>query len=336
MARDRFIRRKAQKRKASPSVVNIYGHLPVKGAVVGLEIEMEGNKFPKPNNSGKDLIPPEWKYTKDGSLRGLDNAEYIFAKPLPFSQVDRCLDNLWDMLDKYGSKLDDSNRTSVHVHMNVQEWHLNRVTSFLALYFAVEEILTEWCGDHRVGNLFCLRAKDATGIVAKVKDFIASDGQIGFPEGMHYSGCNLHALGKFGTIEIRALRGCTDKNDIKTWVSILRRLYDLSAEYPDPRQVVEGFSGEGPMAYLERILGPYTGTVLEGIDFDHQDVMDSMYEGIRQAQDVAYCRDWDEFEADKSRVNPFGRKRKTSASSAAEIYLEMSSANPVFATEWPN
>ncbi|QDP50571.1 MAG: putative amidoligase enzyme [Prokaryotic dsDNA virus sp.] len=308
-----FFKRSAEKDEPSYNIGAMMGHRTTKGDV-GLEIEVEGNKFPKgsPYGTEKDekLIPKQWKYTPDGSLRGQDNAEYILARPIKFSEVDKALDDLWKMFKDYGSKLDDSNRTSVHVHLNAQGWHLNRLTSFLALYFSVEELLTEWCGEHRVGNLFCLRSKDATNIVAQIRDFIASDGKDLPSQGMHYAGLNCHSLTKFGSIEVRSLRGATDPETIKTWVSILQRIYEISGDYTDPRLVVEGFSGAGPLDYLNTVLGPHTNTIVQGSGFDHQQVMASVYEGIRLAQDLCYCRDWSKFNPEKVKMDPFGRRIK--------------------------
>src|SRR3546814_20262017 len=72
---------------------------------------------------------------------------------------------------------------------------------------------------------------------------------------MHYAGLNAGALTKFGSVEIRSLRGVNDKQIIEDWVSVLERLYNLSAEFPDPRAIPEGFSGNGPLAFLENLLG---------------------------------------------------------------------------------
>jgi hypothetical protein len=38
------------------------------------------------------------------------------------------------------------------------------------------------------------------------------------------------------------------------------------------------------------------------------EVRDSMYEGIRLAQDLCYCRDWDLFLPMEYKQDPFGRK----------------------------
>jgi hypothetical protein len=125
----------------------------------------------------------------------------------------------------------------------------------MALWYTFEEVLTEWCGEHRVGNLFCLRAMDAPAIIAQLRKFIKNDGQSQLSEHLHYAGLNAHALAKFGSLEVRTLRGCSDPQTIIDWVGILERLYNLSAEYEDPRDICGAFSSEGPLAFFEKILG---------------------------------------------------------------------------------
>lgn len=292
-------------------IYKIMGTQEVSGEI-GMEIEVEGNKFPKHEYGDYEevdghLIPDEWRYVRDGSLRGVDNAEYVFRQPLKFDEVEGALNNLWDMFDNYGTVLDDSNRTSVHVHLNVQQWHLNRLTSFVALYLCVEELLTQWCGDHRVGNLFCLRAQDAPAIVSQFKSFIKSGGEGGFNNNLHYSGMNFAALGKYGSIEIRSLRGVNNPDTILTWVKILQRIYNLSAEYKDPRSVCEGFSQEGAMALLHKILGEYTNSLISEIEYNNSQIIRAVHSGIRLAQDVCYCADWSKFKELKVTKDPFMR-----------------------------
>lgn len=308
----------------------------VKGEI-GIEIECEGNKFKK----GDSIIANYWKYTKDGSLRGIDNAEYVLAQPIMFDQVDDAIDKLWKVFEAYGTKLDDSNRTSVHVHLNVQRFHLNRLAAFLGMYFAVEELLTAWCGEHRVGNLFCLRGKDAPNIVTQFKKFIQSNCGWEMSTGLHYAGMNGNALFKFGSLEIRSLRGCTDPTTIKDWVSVLRRMYEFSAEFSDPRTLVDSFSGTGPMAFLEMVLGDKTGIVRNGIAYDNQQVMEAMYDGIRLAQDICYCREWSEYNPVALSDDPFGRvskKKQSFAEAMAQLAVNQGvapvpSPSPSIATD---
>lgn len=286
-----------------------------KGAV-GIEVELEGNKFPKVPGYELTHTPvkmpgmPYWSYVHDGSLRGQDNAEYVLTKPIEFKDVPAAMEQLFTALKEYGSVMDDSNRTSVHIHLNCQEFHLNRLTSFMALWYTVEELMTAWCGEHRVGNLFCLRAMDAPAIIAQLRKFIKNDGQSQLSEHLHYAGLNAHALTKFGSLEVRTLRGCSDPQTIIDWVSMLERLYTLSGEYEDPRDICGMFSSEGPLAFFEKIFGDKVPLLRDAIGYSDDQIRDAMYTGVRLAQDLCYCRDWGAFKAVKLKPDPFSRDLK--------------------------
>lgn len=290
----------------------IYGHRTYKGEL-GLEIEVEGNKFKK------EALPAPWTYHHDGSLRGEDNAEYVYGKPVKFAQVEKTLDTLWDMFSEYGSVLDESNRTSVHVHLNVQDFYLNRLATFLGMYFSVEEILVQWCGDHRVGNLFCLRGKDAPGILSRVLQLLKTGERVSFSDGMHYGGVNIQAISKLGSLEFRSMRGCTDKNTILRWVNILERMYTLSADYTDPRTLVDSYSSVGASEYGRMLLGSEFDAILSEIGWSEYQASESLLEGIRMAQDVCYCRDWSEYKPMNIKPDPFGRSAKKVVESMAAM-----------------
>jgi hypothetical protein len=309
-------------------VAHLLGRRYVTKGDVGLEIEVEGNCFPKEEEIYDDednctmdrdaCIPREWRYVHDGSLRGQDNAEYVLEEPIPFDEVPQALRNLWDMFEGFGSKLDESNRTSVHVHLNATEFYLNQVCAFVALYVAVEEVLTAWCGDHRVGNLFCLRAKDAPAIISKARSFICTGNTAFLDDGLHYSGLNLHSLCKHGSIEIRSMRGVQDPQIIQTWVEILQRIYELSGEHFDPRSVCEMFSGGGSGPFLRYVLGRHTEQVVAECGMSEIEVYDSVRQGIRLAQRLCYAKDWGNFRPVNKEPDPFGRKNKQAVLSSPE------------------
>lgn len=293
----------------------------VKGDV-GLEIEVEGNKFKKTE------LPKPWVYHKDNSLRGEDNAEYIFANPRKFSDVPGDIDALWKMFKDYGSVLDDSNRTSVHVHLNVQDFFLDRFTTFLALYITFEEILTEWCGEHRVGNLFCLRAKDAPAIIQQARQFIRRDLQYDLREGLHYAGMSIYSVPRQGSVEIRCMSGTQDPSLIKEWVSILQRLYERSGVYESPDQYIETFSYLGPMRFMDEVFGDKVPTIRKRVEMSDADIRESLYEGIRMAQDLCYCRDWGRFNHTKLAPDPFKRSPRTVINHLRNLPLEEDQVNP--------
>lgn len=270
---------------------------------VGVEVEVEGRRLPKEPD-----LP--WVYHVDHSLRGAENAEYVLDKPVLFSEIDGHVDGLYAMLTKAKATLDDSNRTSVHVHLNVQPFFLNRLASLMGLYFTFEEIFAEWCGEHRVGNLFCLRAKDAPAIVSQIRRFIRTGMQAPLRDHHHYAGLNGNAIHKFGSLEFRTLRGVSDPSVIKTWVSILRRLYDLSEVYTDPREICSEFSYAGPQHFFDHILGDRAAVIRQGIEFDEERIGTSLYEGIRLAQDICFARDWSRYKPLEYKEDPFHRPAK--------------------------
>lgn len=319
-----------KKRNTEPShsINNLFRLKDAKGEV-GVEVEVEGNKFPKPPNaagSHHKVAMPNWKYWSychDGSLRGQDNAEYVLTKPVMFSEVNDAIDELFANLNAYGSVLDESNRTSVHVHLNFQEFFLNRLATFCGLWFCFEEILTQWCGDHRVGNLFCLRGKDAPAITTLIKEFIKRDGAYDIRDNFHYSGLNVNALQKFGSIEIRTMRGATDPEIIKAWLRILERFYKASGDYNDPRNMVDQFSALGPVEFFHTFLGPDAFRIIQDLSLTQEDIYSSMLEGIRLAQDICYCRPWEDFNPVVLKPDPFGRDKKKVTASLNNYVVNM-------------
>lgn len=308
MSRGIFVNRSAQELPG----LNIAFLLGIKDKMlqkgeVGIEIEVEGKNLP---GLTKEPPPVPWVYKADHSLRGEETGEYVLSAPVMFKDVPQTLNKLWSAFESCKTVLNDSNRTSVHIHLNCQRWYLNRLAAFAAMHFILEEVLTEWCGEHRVGNMFCLRAKDAEAIITWLKAFVQNDGTSGLPDGLHYSGLNVHALAKFGSVEIRTLRGVPDPNVIQDWVAIYERIYNLSGEFKDPTEICDWFSAEGPTAFFERILGPVGQKVRNGISMSHEEISDSMYAGVRRAQDICFCRDWSLFKTLDVSDNPFGLSKK--------------------------
>lgn len=272
---------------------------------VGIEIEVEGRNLLYHEN-----VPAPWVYYEDHSLRGDENAEYVLKNPIPFDAVPKALKTLYDKLSRSGATFDDSNRTSVHVHLNCQQWFLNRLASFMGLWFTLEEPLTQWCGEHRVGNLFCMRSRDATGIISHLRKFLKSDGKYELIDHLHYAGLNANALRKYGSLEIRTMRGVSDPKVIQDWVEILQRIYEYSAEFSDPRDVCGFFSGHGPVSMFNSVLGPKASVVRSGISWTDEELREAMYRGIRLAQDLCYCRDWAMYKPKELKPDPFKRDQK--------------------------
>jgi hypothetical protein len=259
---------------------------------VGIEIEVEGKNLPQ--------VDKYWKMEKDGSLRGEENMEYVLAKPSSMKEADIALKYLNVMYKKFGSVVDDTVRAGVHVHVNVQHLNIVELYNFITIYIILEDVLTKFCGPHREGNLFCLRTGDAEFLLyalqeaAKTRRFrnLVSDD-------LRYASMNVKALGTYGSLEFRAMRGTRDLDLIYKWAEILHGLREVAKTFTDPTDVVNSFSGGDVQLFMNRCLKDNAGLFLE-----YPNWKSSVLAGVRRAQDVAFCTNWQKF-YEQEVVNPF-------------------------------
>lgn len=249
---------------------------------VGIEIEVEGHNLPK-------MIPSYWKHVPDNSLRGGENAEYILKQPCLRRSVPKFLKYLKAQLDKSKAKIDESNRTSVHVHLNMSKKSLVDCYTFMMMYFIFEPLMSNIAGDSRAHNLFCLQAMDAEYIVdvlarsAKNRKFNPD------PEKLRYTSVNACAITKFNSIEFRALRGTVDPDVIAEWVDLLLKIKDAAEGYKDPTEVIGQFSRVGPEQFIEDVFKRKARLLL-----NQKNYADQMWEATRLVQEIAFATDWDE------------------------------------------
>lgn len=269
---------------------------------IGIEIEVEGENL-------LTAIPKYWICHKENSLRG-ESMEYVFSEPYPLAIVRKALEFLDGALKANDSKLKFSNRTSVHVHVNVQDLTMLQAYNFAVLYLIFENILVNYAGPTRVGNLFCLRGVDAEALIKKLiysveekRGFAAFEG-----DGFRYAALNFCATPKFGSFEFRALRGTMDLDLIELWVNTLYSLREKAKEFENPQSIIMAFSAKGPNNFLTECISE------EFIKDQRATYIDDLYEGVRLVQDFAYCTDWIEpkepvFKEAKDKIkNKFGRE----------------------------
>lgn len=302
-----FVKKQSALPKKDLTVAGLTGKR-TKAGHVGLEVEVES---PVGRSLPRDNLGNQWYYEQDGSLRGADNGEYILRRPINFDAVDGTLDELWACFKAVNAKLAVSDRTSIHVHLNVMPFFQNRLVALLALWYIFEEPLSYWCGEERVGNMFCLRAKDGPAILTQIREYVESKGAIKLPEQTHhYAALNVSQMWTHGSIEVRTLRGVTDPALIKQWVGILKKLYDLSTKYTDPRSIIEEFSLEGPMDFFRSVFREDAEAIYKECGMTDDEFRASLYEGVRYAQELTYARDWSDFKPEVVPEDPFGRKMK--------------------------
>lgn len=262
-------------------VKDVFRKAGVKGDL-GIEIEIEGTNLPRLDNGN-------WRTEADGSLRG-ESAEYVFSSPKSLLGTRKALLELGGQLEANGSQVEDSGRAGVHVHVNCQELTITQLYNFATLYLILEDLLVEWCGEDRVGNLFCLGAQHAEFTclsLARAMD-IKEWRQVFYTDELRYASMNLKSLGQYGSLEFRAMRSTGDMEAIYKWAKTLLQLRKFAEKAPNPQEFVYQMSFGGEEAFVDHHLP------LLAEEVKVKGWKDSLKAGMRRAQDIAFCTVWED------------------------------------------
>lgn len=182
--------------------------------VYGLELEIEDQNL--------EMRPPKgWQGVADGSLRN-NGLEYITSPPLELSSIPKALETLFAKI-KFTNK-SYSDRTSVHVHCNMQGMTIDQVKSFCLLYIVLERAFFNFVAQERFENVFCVPLMD---FAAPFTLFQALDKR-DVRRWSKYSALNLLPLLELGTLEFRHMHGTNDVKHIVNWVTAIDCLKQAS------------------------------------------------------------------------------------------------------------
>jgi len=262
-------------------IKEIFPHLPHKPGDVGIEIEVEGKNIHSCLG---------WDRVNEGSLRGKEAIEYRLPEPVPYNEVYDVLKDLYDKMIRKETILFNSDRTSVHVHINVMDMNVVHCFNFIFLYIIFEDILLKYSGEEREGNLFCLSTKDAEGLlftlkrVAETQQFSKLNG-----EDIRYSSLNLQAIPTYGSLEFRSLRGTGDFGVMSEWIYIIKKLKDFAEHIETPRNLLYNFSADGPEKFFYNVFGrEFEHLKYKGWEIDSE-------ENIRNIQFIISSTMWETF-----------------------------------------
>jgi hypothetical protein len=242
---------------------------------IGIEVELEGEGLPKRHTAS-------WRVEGDGSLRG-ESIEMVLKTPVKRISMQAKLREFEKAIK--GARIEDSGRAGIHIHINIQELTSRELAQFMCLYLVFENTLVEWCGQGRVGNLFCLRCEDAPGLLDQLQlAFKSEDWQHLNTDELRYASMNAKAVCTYGSLEFRAMRSTRDIRLISQWAKMLLAIKDKAVKFNSPMEIVEGLSLRGVEAFYDDVVGGFPG-----LKFRNTDLMT----GVRNAQQLAYARqDW--------------------------------------------
>jgi hypothetical protein len=251
---------------------------------LGVEIELEGEGFER-----FGLMPgADWRVEHDGSLRG-DAVELVLRDPLAFEDMQRAVALVQDFVKRNRMTVYDTGRAGVHIHVNVQQCSMAQVYNMIMLYCIFEDQLTELCGEYRDGNLFCLRFKDAEALIDILRHAaVQSDKDLFRTDDIRYAALNINSLPRYGSLEFRAMRSTVDTEKLSVWAGILLNIREVAKRFDNPQEIIMAFSAESPRKLYDMVFEQFPNIV----PFDE----DSMRNGMRRAQHIAFSTDDWEFD----------------------------------------
>lgn len=283
-----------------------------KKGMIGIELEMEGTGLLRRLLTVVNGIG--WAVHNEGSLRN-GGLEYVLTEPCKIGDEGPLLAGIYREMTDAGTRLNLSSRCSTHVHINAAGLKINQLASVVILWAVLEDVLVNWCGEKRAGNLFCLRFSDCDTAAVRWSDAFKR-GRFDFPEQYRYLALNGNALSKFGSLEFRTLRGADNPDLVLKWIECLLRLRELGeGRFRNPNNIATEFSGLGPIGFLEDVLKglkilPEIFTANEKVGAN---INDLLWEGLRRAQPMIFALPWHEVieEADKTYIpDPFNEPAK--------------------------
>lgn len=255
---------KEPKKVEDMNVYEFYGFRKRNG-IFGLEIEVEGANLPM-------IESKVWKQERDNSLRNDkgDSWEYVLKNPLEYDKVEEALDELAKAFKDSKAKPFFSYRTSVHAHVNVQEFTKPQLSTFLYLSHLFENALVEYCGEVRAGNRFCLRSEDAEAQVENLENFIMKKGfNIPNKNVCKYAAINIAPVAEYGSVEFRSMRGTIDKKVLLPWITMLNELREASLKFNSPKEVAQKIQEDGFLGLFTFVFSKASQKLLKYPNLEH-------------------------------------------------------------------
>lgn len=223
---------------------DIHGRVRYSDCMFGIEAEVENQEQRRAqleNNNRDPVRTGAWGIIHDGSLRN-SGVEYVLTRPLSFGGCVDALNALFSDVAEPGRSY--SNRTSVHVHVNVQDMTPDQILSLYILAGAFEPLMQSMVDSSRWTNLFCLpvhmcvTASECFSAAYRSKNASRSFTEILSGIGK-YSSVNTGRLYDLGTIEFRAMHGTDDVTLLKDWLIVLSNLRRMALQCTDVLQCID-------------------------------------------------------------------------------------------------
>jgi len=201
---------------------------------IGCEIETEDFEMdliadiPQAN-----LYKNGWNIVEEHSVR--NGYELIFKEPLKGPEIINAysyLNYVYNSIDKtIGRYPSYSNRTSVHIHLDVRPYTVKQLEKLFYTYVLFERVLFSYVGHGRIKSNYCkpLIGSNFLQTLPSLFDIDNCNTAIKFRGVVNshsdkYMALNFRPLLKFGSVEFRHHYGTHDYHDLMKWTNIILSL----------------------------------------------------------------------------------------------------------------
>lgn len=224
----------------------------------GIEIEVESAVLLMPLLQNRT-----WLVDRDPSLRGEDAYEYKTTFGQNGAEIVNAITAFCDRVAVHRKDHPDrfqfSERTSVHIHVDVRQYSLQELAALVSLYILFERGLFRIAGQSRSNNIFCVPVRNMTtlGAYKSMLDYLS--------HWEKYSALNLRTTRQFGTVEYRHMEGNADLPKILQWLLCIACLQYAALWFPpkvltDTLITLKGKSEYNILA--TKVFGPVLGSML--------------------------------------------------------------------------
>jgi hypothetical protein len=244
--------------KASHNYKNTY-NLP-DDLLVGVEVEVE-----KILEVGNGTEPNIWLAKSDGSLRN-SGLEFVTNGAIPASTVECRVEDLYKKI--LPRTADFSDRTSIHVHLDVRPLDANQIMNLFLTYIPFEDLLFDFVGEDRAAGIFCVpltrtwRIPDCLGFAKELDEtyYIANEVT---PK---YSAMNGESIRRLGSVEFRHLGGTWDYEKVCKWVALLCRMHRwaVTQSTPEILQMISRLNTSSEYgSFIQEVFGDLSGLLMQ-------------------------------------------------------------------------
>ena len=287
-------------------------------AYVGIEWENESiNPLTLPD------IGSGWQFHNEGSLR-YHGCEFVLNPPRKLEESKDYVKRLFKSLS--GNTWTDSIRTSVHVHFDVTKYKITDIICFGAVYWILEDILSDFAGEHRKSNLFCLRAKDTEYLLTDLSYNVSSKQPFKLhttENNYRYASVNLAAMKKFGSFEFRMMRGTSNQEDIFLWLDCLESIRQFALRFDTPKALRKYFLEDVSAGSFPNIVLGENFKKIQKYISTQEPIEERVREGFLRVERLLLSGgDWDftkEIEKQKKKLEEKRLKEQEDARRKAEI-----------------